>query len=63
MQEEYLTRCVVHTNSKTFNLYSSEGDEKIVRCCNIEEFMNVLSFVREIMGDSQDLVYADPGVC
>lgn len=58
--DEYLTRCVVHTNSRTFNLYSNLGEEKIVKCDNMNEFMNVLTFVRNVMGDSKDLVYAEP---
>lgn len=59
MQDEFLTRCVVHTGSRTFNLYSNEGNEKVVTCDNIEEFMNALSFVRDVMGNSEDLVYVD----
>lgn len=58
--DEYLTRCVVHTSSRSFNLYSNTGEERIVNCDNMKEFMNVLSFVRAVMGDSKDLVYAEP---
>lgn len=46
MQDEYLSRCVVDTVKRTFYLYSTEGDEKVVKCDTVEEFMGVLSFVR-----------------
>lgn len=58
-QDEYLTRCVVDTSTRTFNLYSNLGGEKIVKCDNVNEFMNVLSFVRNILEDDT-LVYAEP---
>lgn len=57
--DEYLTRCVVDTSKRTFNLFSSTGDEKVVTCDNMNEFMNVLSFVRATV-DSDELVYAEP---
>ena len=46
MEDEYLSRCVVDTLKRTFYLYSSDGDTKEVRCDTVEEFMNVLNFVR-----------------
>lgn len=58
-QDEYLTRCVVHTASRTFNLYSNLGEEKIVACDNVKEFMNVLSVVRDLVSEDS-LFYADP---
>ena len=44
--DEYLTKCVVDPDKRTFYLYSNEGDEKSVTCEDIAEFMGVLSFVR-----------------
>lgn len=58
-EDEYLTRCVVDTSKRTFNLYSNLGCEKIVTCDNMNEFMNVLSFVRGVL-EEDTLVYADP---
>ena len=59
MDDEYLTRCVVDTIRRTFYLYSSEGDEKVVKCDTVEEFMSVLDVVRKTAPD--DIVsYADP---
>lgn len=57
--DEYLVRCVVDTSTRTFNLYSNLGDEKVVKCDNMNEFMSALSFVRDTL-DETNLVYASP---
>jgi hypothetical protein len=59
MQDEYLTRCVVDPLKRTVYLYSSEGSEKQVSCDTVEEFMNVLDFVRATV-DEETLSYANP---
>jgi hypothetical protein len=59
MQDEYLTRCVVDPVKRTVYLYSSEGSEKEVTCETVEEFMNVLDFVRATV-DQETLSYANP---
>ena len=58
-EDEYLTRCVVNTTARTFSLYSNTGDEKVVSCDTVTEFINVLEFVRNTV-DEGTLVYADP---
>lgn len=58
-QDEYLTRCVVDTSKRTFNLYSNLGEEKKVSCETVEQFMNVLDVVRATV-DEDSLVYASP---
>lgn len=57
--QEYLTRCVVDTLSRTFYLYSSEGDERTVNCETVDQFMNVLEVVRAQL-DEDTLVYYNP---
>ena len=57
--EEYLMKCVVDPVKKSFYLHSSEGDMKSVDCNNIEEFMNVLEWVRATCPEDR-LVYTDP---
>ena len=47
--DEYLTRVVIDTCARTFRLYSNEGDERIVDCDSMEEFMNVLELVRKVV--------------
>ena len=59
MQDEYLTRCVVDTLKRTVYLYSSEGSEREVVCDTVDEFMNVLEFVRATV-DEETLSYANP---
>ncbi len=59
MQDEYLTRCVVDPLKRTVYLYSNEGAEKQVSCDTVEEFMNVLDFVRATV-DEETLSYANP---
>jgi hypothetical protein len=59
MQDEYLTRCVVDPIKRTVYLYSNEGDTKEVTCDTVEEFMNVLDFVRNTV-DEKVLSYASP---
>jgi hypothetical protein len=57
--EEFLSRCVVDTLARKFYLYSSEGDERIVECETVDQFMNVLEVVRTQV-DEDMLAYSDP---
>jgi hypothetical protein len=59
MQDEYLTRCVVDPLRRTVYLYSNDGNEKQVSCETVEQFMNVLDFVRATV-DEETLSYANP---
>ena len=59
MQDEYLSRCVVDPIKRTVYLYSSEGSEKQVTCDTVDEFMNVLEFVRATVSEDV-LSYANP---
>jgi hypothetical protein len=59
MQDEYLTRCVVDPFKRTVYLYSNDGNEKQVSCETVEQFMNVLDFVRATV-DEETLSYANP---
>lgn len=59
MKDEYLERCVVDPVKRTVYLYSNEGSEKEVSCETVEEFMNVLQFVRDTV-DENVLSYANP---
>ena len=58
MQDEYLARCVVDPIKRTVFLYSNEGAEKQVSCDTVEEFMNVLDFVRATV-DEETLSITD----
>ena len=59
MEDEYLTKCVVDTLKRTFYLYSSDGDERVVKCDTVDAFMSVLDVVRNTAPD--DVVsYTNP---
>ena len=57
--DEYLTRVVVDTCARTFRLYSNEGDDRVVSCDSMEEFMNVLELVRKVV-DEDIVAYSGP---
>jgi hypothetical protein len=57
--QEYLTRCVVDPIKRTVYLYSNEGTEKEVVCETVEEFMNVLQYVRDTL-DETTVSYVNP---
>jgi hypothetical protein len=57
--EEFLSRCVIDTLARKFYLYSNEGNEKVVQCEDVEEFMNVLEVVRTHVSDEY-LAYSNP---
>ena len=59
MEDEYLTKCVVDTLKRTFYLYSSDGDEKVVKCDTVDEFMSVLDVVRNTAPDDA-VSYTNP---
>ena len=59
MEEEYLMKCVVDTAKRSFYLYSNEGEEKVVECDTVEQFMDVLEVVRDTCPEGR-LIYAEP---
>ena len=59
MDDEYLTKCVVDPVKRTFYLYSNEGQEKSIKCDNVEEFMGVLKVVRATCPEDR-LSYSNP---
>jgi hypothetical protein len=58
-EDEYLTRIVIDTCSRKFYLYSNEGDDRVVDCDNVDEFMNVLELVRRVV-DEDIIAYSGP---
>jgi len=59
MQDEFLTKCVVDPSTRKFYIYSNEGDSKVVDCETMEQFMGVLSYIRENC-DEDVVSYANP---
>ena len=56
--DEHLTRVVIDTCARTYRLLSNEGDEKVIECDSVEEFMNVLELVRAVVNEDI-IVYTD----
>lgn len=59
MQDDYLTRCVVDPVKRKFYLYSEQGDERVVNCETVDQFMSVLEMVRDRCPE-EALAYANP---
>jgi len=58
-EEDFLSRCVVDPVARKFYLYSDNGQERVVQCETIDQFMSVLELVRDTC-DDDILAYADP---
>lgn len=58
-EEDFLSRCVVDPVARKFYLYSENGEERVVQCETIDQFMSVLELVRDTC-DDDILAYADP---
>ena len=59
MEDEYLMKCVVDTAKRSFYLYSNEGEEKVVKCDTVQQFMDVLEVVRDTCPEER-VIYAEP---
>ena len=59
MQDDYLTRCVVDPVKRKFYLYSEQGDERVLECETVDQFMGVLELCRAML-DEETLAYANP---
>jgi len=59
MQDDFLSRCVVEHVARKFYLYSEQGDEKVVECDTVDQFMGVLELCRAML-DEDTLAYATP---
>jgi hypothetical protein len=58
-EDEYLTRVVIDTNSRTFYMYSNVGSKREVACEETHQFMDVLELVRAVC-DEDTIVYTEP---
>jgi len=59
MDDDLLSKCVIDTSKRTVYLYSDGGDKKTVSCDTVDEFMNVLNFVRDKV-EEERVFYSDP---
>ena len=59
MEEDWLSKCVIDLSKRKVYLYSGCGEKKTVDCDTVQEFMNVLNFIRSTT--SEDMIsYAEP---
>lgn len=59
--DEYLTRVVVDVTARTFYMYSNEGDKRVVDNNTVDEFITLLSVIRDVV-DDDIIAYTDPMV-
>ena len=59
MNDDLLSKCVVDTSKRTVYLYSDGGEKRTVQCDTVDEFMNVLNFVRDMV-EEERVFYSDP---
>ena len=59
MSDDLLSKCVVDTSKRKVYLYSDNGKENVASCETVDEFMNVLNFVRDKV-EEERVFYSDP---
>ena len=59
MDDDLLSKCVVDTSKRTVYLYSDGGEKRTVECDTVDEFMNVINFVRDMVEEDR-VFYSDP---
>ncbi len=59
MSDDLLSKCVVDTSKRRVYLYSDGGEKRTVECDTVDEFMNVINFVRDTVEEDR-VFYSDP---
>ena len=59
MSDDLLSKCVIDTSKRTVYLYSDGGEKRTVECDTVDEFMNVINFVRDTVEEDR-VFYSDP---
>lgn len=59
MEQDFLSRCVVDPVKRKFYIYSEQGDERVIECETVDQFMSVLELCRAML-DEDTLAYANP---
>lgn len=58
MPEQLLESVAIDVCTRSFLLTADDGSEKLIECDTLQEFMNVIDFVRAIVPDDR-IVYAE----
>jgi len=59
--EEYVNSVLINMSKRQFTLFSTQGNEKVVKCDTYDEFMNVFKVVRDKV-DEEMIFYTKPNV-
>jgi|TARA_R100001460_G_C3518180_1_gene172273 hypothetical protein len=59
--DEYITSILVDINSRYFVMFGSDGNERKVEADSVQEFMTILSLIRDVV-DDEIIYYVDPVV-
>ena len=57
--EEYIESILVDINARSFVMFGSDGNERKVDSDSVEEFMVVLSLIRDVV-DEEIIYYVEP---
>ena len=57
MTDEFLTRCVVDPVKRSFYIYSEQGDDRVIECETVDQFLSVLEVCRKLL-DEDTLAYS-----
>lgn len=61
IDEEYVESVLIDVQKRSIKMFSNLGDENSVTCDTVDEFMNVLKFVRDTLeDDAAEIYYVDP---
>ena len=62
MTDEYLTKVVIDVCYRTFYLFSSDGEKRIVHCETMDQFMELREIVNlaKEFDEEVQVVYCDP---
>jgi hypothetical protein len=60
--QESVLGIVIDVCTRSFLLISDEGNEKLVECDTVQEFMNVLEVVTANLSEPDQIEYADLAV-
>jgi hypothetical protein len=59
--EEYVESVLINMARREFTLFSTEGDERVVNCETIDQFMSVLELINDSL-DEELIFYTNPVV-
>ena len=59
--EEYVDSVIIDMSKREFKLFSSKGDERIIKCETYDQFLSVLKVIRDRLNEDM-IFYTKPNV-